>query len=179
MCIKVGWWNNTILRCTVEKISNYVLGLSDNLLENRYENVILIQHHAIKIFLAVSTQVSIRWKTQLIRKCIRIKIKLPSQIYCKCSTRNLISITWVACLMHAREHAGRLHTCCRFFIYRYVQRKNYINCSCRHLLFKQKTTLPGSVTHESFYFANYENTLPFLYWNQTATQCYSPLQSGR
>lgn len=37
-----------------------MLGLSDNWLENRYDNIILFQHHVIKIFLAVSMQVNIR-----------------------------------------------------------------------------------------------------------------------
>ena len=38
--------------------------------------------------------------------------------------------------MHAREHAGRLHSGFRLFIF--VQRENDINYSCGHLLFKKR-----------------------------------------
>lgn len=62
--------------------------------------------------------------------------------------------------MHARKHAGKLHTCCCFFLY--TQRKTNIDYSCGHFLFKLKT-LPGYVSHERFCLTIYENTFYFLY----------------
>ena len=41
LCIKVGWWNNSILWCTVEKISNYVMQNKENCALKSVEEIIL------------------------------------------------------------------------------------------------------------------------------------------
>ena len=106
MCIKVGWWNNSILWCTVEETSKYVL------CQQRGYNFLII----IIITSASKTKIldpmarnmpaqkplavlpNTRWKipckkSQLYSKWLHFPSENHSpQLYCACAKRNLLIV---------------------------------------------------------------------------------------